>query len=83
MDAVTYLTEARYEERMPCAMLLGQELEDMPVLDVAAHVRQLAGKEFPILLVSEEDWAPMEYRATRAGVNASPRSRLRIFRAAS
>ena len=70
MDAVTYLTEARYEERMPCAMLLGQELEDMPVLDVAAHVRQLAGKEFPILLVSEEDWAPMEYRATRAGVNA-------------
>ena len=70
MEAVTYLTEARYEERMPCAMLLGQELEDMPVLDVAAHVRQLAGKEFPILLVSEEDWAPMEYRATRAGVNA-------------
>ena len=70
MDAVTYLTEARYEERMPCAMLLGQELEDMPVLDVAAHVRQLAGKEFPILLVSEEDWAPTEYRATRAGVNA-------------
>ena len=70
MEAVTYLTEARYEERMPCAMLLGQELEDMAVLDVAAHVRQLAGREFPILLVSEEDWAPMEYRATRAGVSA-------------
>lgn len=70
LEAVTYLTEARYEERMPCAMLLGQELEDMPVLDVAAHVRQLAGRDFPILLVSEEDWAPMEYRATRAGVSA-------------
>lgn len=55
---------------MPCAMLLGQELEDMAVLDVAAHVRQQAGQEFPILLVSEEDWAPMEYRATRAGVSA-------------
>ena len=61
MEAVTYLTEARYEGRMPCAMLLGQELEDMAVLDVAAHVRQQ---------VSEEDWAPMEYRATRAGVSA-------------
>ena len=70
MDAVTYLTEARYEERMPCAMLLGQELEDMPVLDVAAHVRQLAGREFPIVLVSEDDWAQIEYRATRAGVSA-------------
>ena len=70
MEAVTYLTEARYEGRMPCAMLLGQELEDMAVLDVAAHVRQQAGQEFPILLVSEEDWAPMEYRATRAGVSA-------------
>ena len=70
LEAVTYLTEARYEERMPCAMLLGQELEDMPVLDVAAHVRQLAGRDFPVLLVSEEDWAPMEYRATRAGVSA-------------
>lgn len=42
----------------------------MPVLDVAAHVRQLAGRGFPILLVSEEDWAQVEYRATRAGVNA-------------
>ena len=70
MDAVTYLTEARYEERMPCAMLLGQELEDMPVLNLASHVRQSAGPDFPILLISEADWAQLEYRATRAGVNA-------------
>ena len=26
LEAVTYLTEAQYEGRMPCAMLLGQEL---------------------------------------------------------
>ncbi len=70
LEAVTYLTEAQYEERMPCAMLLGQELSDMPILDVAAHVRQLTGREFPILLVSEEDWAQIEYRAVRAGVSA-------------
>ncbi len=70
LAAVTWLTEAQYEGRMPCALLLGQELADMPVLDVAAHVRQLAGRGFPILLVSEEDWAQVEYRATRAGVNA-------------
>ena len=55
---------------MPCAMLLGQKLDDMPVLDLAAHIRQLAGREFPILLVSEEDWAQLEYRATKAGVSA-------------
>ena len=70
LEAVTYLTEAQYENRMPCAMLLGQELGDMPTLEVAAYVRQLAGQNFPILLVSEEDWAQIEYRAARAGVSA-------------
>lgn len=69
-QAVTWLTEAQYEGHMPCAMLLGEELTDMPVLNLATHVRQLAGREFPILLVSEADWVQMEYRATRAGVNA-------------
>lgn len=70
LDTVTWLTENRYEDSLPCAMLLGQTLDDMPVLELAAHVRQLAGAEFPIILVSEEDWAHIEYRATRAGVNA-------------
>ena len=69
-QAVTWLTEAQYEGRMPCAMLLGEELEDMPVLNLAAHVRQLAGREFPIILVSEGDWVKLEYRATHAGINA-------------
>ena len=70
LEAVTYLTEAHYEGRMPCALLLGQELEDMAALDVASHVRQLAGREFPILLVSDGDWAQLEYRAARSGVSA-------------
>jgi len=70
LKAVTWLTEAQYENRMPCAMLLGQMLDDMPVLDLAAHIRQLTGREFPILLVSEEDWAQLAYRATKAGVSA-------------
>ena len=68
--AVTWLTEAQYEGHMPCAMLLGEELEDMSVLNLAAHVRQLAGRDFPILLVSEGDWVKLEYQATRAGINA-------------
>ena len=70
LETVTRLTEAQYENHMPCALLLGQELEDMSALELASHVRQLAGREFPILLVSEEDWAQIEYRAVRAGVNA-------------
>lgn len=70
LDAVTWLTEAQYECHMPCAMILGQELSDIPVLEMAAHIRQLAGQDFPILLVSEGDWAQIEYRATRAGINA-------------
>ncbi len=68
-SAVTWLTQAQTENRMPCAMLLGQELEDMPALDLASHVRQSAGQRFPLLLVSEEDWAQIEYRARRAGIN--------------
>ncbi|MCI9338111.1 MAG: response regulator [Lachnospiraceae bacterium] len=70
LDAVAWLIQAQSEGHMPCALLLGQELEDMPVLDLAAHVRQSAGPDFPILLISEADWAQLEYRATRAGVNA-------------
>lgn len=70
LDAVTWLTEAQYEGHMPCAMLLGQEIEDMTALELAAHVRQLAGRDFPILLVSDDDWAQIEFRALRAGVNA-------------
>lgn len=68
-QAVTWLTEAQYEGRMPCAMLLGEELTDMQVFHLASHVRELAGREFPILLVSEADWVQLEYRATRAGIN--------------
>ncbi|MDE7478741.1 MAG: response regulator [Lachnospiraceae bacterium] len=70
MDVVTWLTEAQYENRMPCALLLGQELDDMSVLDMASHVRGLAGRDFPIIMVTETDWAQIEYRATRAGINA-------------
>ncbi|MCM1263624.1 MAG: response regulator [Butyrivibrio sp.] len=70
LGAVEWLTEAQYEEHMPCAMLLGQDIEDMSALELASHVRQLAGRDFPILLVSDDDWAQMEFRATRAGVNA-------------
>lgn len=70
MDSVTWLTERLYENNMPCAMLLGKSLSDMPVLDLAAHVRQLAGSDFPIILVSEEDWTKIEYSASRAGVTA-------------
>lgn len=70
LAVVTWLTERQYEHQMPCAMLLGQELSDLPVLELASHVRQLAGEQFPILLVSEEDWAEIEYRAVRSGVNA-------------
>ncbi len=68
-QAVTWLTQAQYEGHMPCAMLLGEELSDMQPLHLASHVRQLAGRDFPILLVSEVDWVQLEYRATRAGVN--------------
>ena len=70
LDIVTWLTEAQYEKHMPCALLLGQELTDMSVLELARHIRQLAGLDFPILLVSEADWAQIEFQASRAGVNA-------------
>ncbi|MDE6364241.1 MAG: response regulator [Lachnospiraceae bacterium] len=68
-EVVTWLTEAQYENRMPCALLVGQELSDMSALNMAAHVRQLAGKDFPIIMVADADWVQIEYRATRAGIN--------------
>ena len=70
MEAVAWLTEARVEDRSPCAVLLGQELSDMSPLDLASHLREVTGQALPILLVSEEDWARLEYRAGRAGISA-------------
>ena len=70
LNAVSCLTQAQSEGHMPCALLLGQELDDMSSLELAAHVRQSAGRDFPILLVSDADWAQLEYRATRVGVSA-------------
>ena len=70
LEAVAWLTEARVEGRSPCAVLLGQELSDMSPLDLASHLREVTGQALPILLVSEEDWARLEYRAGRAGVSA-------------
>lgn len=70
LDAVTTLTENKYEEKMPCAILLGQEIDDIPVLELASHIRQLVGSDFPIILVSEEDWGQIEYPASRAGIKA-------------
>ena len=70
MEAVAWLTEARVEGRSPCAVLLGQELSDMSPLDLASHLREVTGQALPILLVSEEDWARLEYRAGRAGISA-------------
>jgi signal transduction histidine kinase/CheY-like chemotaxis protein len=69
-DAVMQLTTAQYENRMPCAFIVGETLSDLPMFEVTSHVRQLAGKDFPILLVSEADWGQIEYTATRAGINA-------------
>lgn len=70
LSAVACLTQAQNEDSMLCALVLGQELEDMSPLELAAHVRQSAGRDFPILLVSDADWAQLEYRATRVGVSA-------------
>lgn len=69
-ETVTWLTESQYENRLPCALVLGQALTDMNILDMATHVRQLTGKALPMLLVSEADWAKIEYHATRVGINA-------------
>lgn len=70
IETVRWLTEAQYENRMPCALLLGYELADMTAFDIASHVRKLAGQTFPIILVAEADWAQIEYRAARAGISA-------------
>ena len=69
VDAVTFLTETLYEGNAPHAVLLGEDLDGAYALDVAACLRQIAGKGLPILLVSEADWPQMEYRAVRAGIN--------------
>ncbi len=69
LSCVTYLTEAKYEDRMPCAMLLGQSLADMPCLELASHVRQLAEASFPSSLY-RNGLGPDRIPGVPRGVNA-------------
>jgi len=68
IDAVTWITQAQFEDRPPNAVLLGVGMGENAVLDLAAHLHSQLGSNTPILLLSDRDWAQMEYSARRSGI---------------
>lgn len=86
VEAVTWITQAQFEDRPPYAVLLGLSMGESAVLDLAAHIRSQLGPQVPILLLSDKDWEQMEYSARRAGITGfvpCPIFRGRLFQALS
>lgn len=67
-EAVEALTMAEFEGGGYDAVILGRKVEHVgDTLDLAAYLHR-SRPELPIILVSEENWEEIEYRAVRSGV---------------
>lgn len=70
MEAVDLINDADIEGRDYFAMLTGGALADMEISLFLPEVRARKGRDFPILLLSENDWSEEEYLLKQAGVTA-------------
>ena len=70
MEAVDLTNDADMEGVDYFAMLTGSMLTDMEISLFLPEVRARKGKDFPILLLSENDWSEEEYLLKQAGVTA-------------
>lgn len=70
MEAVDLINDADMEGVDYFAMLTGSMLTDMEISLFLPEVRARKGKDFPILLLSENDWSEEEYLLKQAGVTA-------------
>ena len=67
-DAISALTDAEFRGERFDALLLGKAQEQSgSVFDLADYIHK-ANPQLPILLVSEQNWEEIEYRANRCGI---------------
>lgn len=70
MEAVEYLNDAGISGIDYFAMLTADRLEDLEISLFLPEICARMGKEFPILLFSENDWTELEYLLKQAGVTS-------------
>lgn len=70
MEAVDLINDADIAGADYFAMLTGSRLADMEISLFLPEVRARKGKDFPILLLSENDWSEEEYLLKQAGVTS-------------
>ncbi len=68
--AVDLINEMAFSDERYFAMLTVEKVKNAEMLLFLPQVRQRMGADFPILLLSDNDWTQMEYVYTRAGVDA-------------
>lgn len=69
-EAVDLLNETAISGGEYFALLTVEKATDVELLTFLPEVRRRMGADFPILLLSENDWSQLEYIYTRAGVDA-------------
>ncbi len=69
-QAVELINDMAFSDEEYFALLTVDKVKDSEMLLFLPQVRQRMGVNFPILLLSENDWSQMEYVYTRAGVDA-------------
>ncbi len=68
-DVVDHINDALFADQEYFALLTAEQVPGVDLMAFLPEVRQRMGQDFPILLLSENDWSQTEYMFTRAGVD--------------
>ncbi|MDE7325584.1 MAG: response regulator, partial [Lachnospiraceae bacterium] len=69
-QAIDRINDADISGREYFALLTADHLGDIDIAQLLPDIRARKGKDFPILMLSENNWSDMEYFMTKLGVNA-------------
>ncbi len=69
-ETVDAINQTIFAEREFFAFLTVETVKGMEMVEFLPQVRSRMGENFPILMLSAEDWTQLEYLLSRAGVNA-------------
>ena len=69
-EAILYACQAANEKRSRLLYIIDRFLPDMNGVEVARRIRQEAGPDAPILVLSSSGWSDIEAQAREAGVAA-------------
>lgn len=69
-QAIDAINDADISGKEYFALLTAEHLADIDITKLLPDIRARKGKDFPILMLSENNWSEMEYFMTKLGVNA-------------